>query len=138
MATATSGGSWFSANTLVNHSVPAKALQGQNEAVRNDPNTLVSFYHTIPKEDIALPQFEEWGIARLRSAYLRSELLQLSCLQAPFARTDSAQTCSLAWNGADYESEQEASGLSEFCEQPTGEAHEGNTVDVVSADHSIP
>jgi hypothetical protein len=82
MATATAGSSWFSANTLVNHSAPAKSLQGQHEAVRNDPNTLVSFYSTVPKEDIALPQFEEWGIARLRGSRLKSEIFQLSCLGA--------------------------------------------------------
>lgn len=119
---ATTGGSWFSANTLVNHSVPAKSVQAQNEGVRNDPNTLVSFYDAIPKEDIALPQFEEWGIARLRSAHQS----QLSVSQA-LTDTDSRCPCSFTRDRTDSESQQEASRLPDCCKQLAGQAHEGET-----------
>ena len=97
---ATTGGSWISANTLVNHSVPTKSLQAQNEGVRNDPNTLISFYDAIPKEDIALPQFEEWGIARLRSAYHNHLSVSQEVLD-----TDSRRPCSSARNGTASKSE---------------------------------
>jgi hypothetical protein len=36
--------------------------------------------------------------------------------------------CSVAWNRADYEPQQEASRLPEFREQLTGKAHEGEPV----------
>eukprot|EP00892_Ulva_mutabilis_P012809 jgi/Ulvmu1/9900/UM057_0057.1 len=57
-------GSWFSNSILRSHA--ATLPTQQKDAVRNDPNTVISFYEKIPIEDISLPQFEEWAIARLR------------------------------------------------------------------------
>ena len=105
---ASTGGSWFSANTLVNHSIQAKSLQPQIEAVRNDPNTLISFYDIVPTNDIALPQFEEWGIARLRSAHL----LQLSVPTGQSVRNKRMLACSSTRYRTNYDFKQEGRGCS--------------------------
>lgn len=61
-------GSWFSNSILRNHAATIPAQQ--KDTMRNDPNTIISFYDRVPQEEISLPQFEEWAIARLRGLLL--------------------------------------------------------------------
>lgn len=62
-------GSWFSNSILRSHA--ANLPVQHRDTVRNDPNTIISFYEKIPNDDISLLQFEEWAIARLRGAMER-------------------------------------------------------------------
>jgi hypothetical protein len=92
--------SWFTNNTLVHHANPSLAA-APAENLRNDPNTILSFYDTVPKEEISLPQFEEWGMARLRStcAVPRRFTCVLSAAVSEF------DACSTNWDRATTKSE---------------------------------
>jgi hypothetical protein len=80
---------WYAQSIIAQHGTKAFGAQPQDLA-RNDASTVISFYETLPQGDIAISDFEEWAIARLRGMFNSSTMLPVGSQ----ARSKPALVCS--------------------------------------------